>query len=550
MGVWKLASRREFLKLSGLGATSTLFLAPWAAAAAPTTISGPKMRAPEPNPKRGGTLRTAFGVTTQHFDLHQGASAYAVLCQLYNNLVILNLSDGIRTVIPDLAARWTVSQDGKIYTFDLREGVKFHDGTPFSSADVLVSFQRIITPPQGIVSQNRDLFNVVDKIDAPDAKTFRFVLKEPRVYFLELLADPSMVIYSKKSLDENQGDLRKVIAPGTGPFMFKEHKQAEKWTFARNPNYWDPELPYLDSLEMLHVPAWTDRGTAVLTGQADMSWNVSIETFGEGEKRKDIVSGKKLYNFGAYAVLFNCKKKPFDDPRVRRAIHLAVSRQDLIKAFQTQEPIDNTRWVPHGDKYALSTQEILKLPGYRADKSQDVPAARKLLAEAGYADGIKGVDLLVASVAPHSEILAPAFQDQLKRTLNIEAKIRVAERALLVQEQQQGNYGFVIDTPGHLLSDIVPLASDYFKTGGSRNWAKFSDPNFDRLLAQADSETDSGRRARLIRQMEDLLDQEPPWVMIGYTFHLPMWRNGVKGLALDRRVRAQWGRLDTAWMAS
>jgi len=282
----------------------------------------------------------------------------------------------------------------------------------------------------------------------------------------------------------------------------------------------------------------------------DRSWNVSIETFGEGEKRKDIVTGKKLYNFGAYAVLFNCRKKPFDDPRVRRAIHLAVSRQDLIKAFQTQEPIDNTRWVPHGDRFALSTAEVLKLPGYRADKSADVAAAKTLLAEAGYPDGIKGVDLLSASVAPHAEILAPAFQEQLKRTLNIEAKIRVAERAVLVQEQLAGNYGLVIDTPGHLLSDIVPLANDYFKTGGSRNWAGFSNPKFDGLLLLADSETDPAKRGRLIRQMEDLLDQEPPWVMLGYTFHLPLWRNGVRGLALDRRVRALWGRLDTAWMAS
>ncbi len=544
MGGRNHASRREFIKLVGVGTAGTLLLPPRAAAAAP--VSGPRMRAPEPNPKRGGTLRNAFGVTTAHFDVHQGANV-SVLCHMYNGLVTYNLGDGIKTIVPDLAARWTISPDGRTYAFQLREGVKFHDGTPLSSADVLASYQHIISPPPGIVSESKALFTVVDRIDAPDPRTFRVVLKEPRVYFLELLAQPAMVIYSKKSLDENQGDLRKVIAPGTGPFVFKEHKQAEKWTFVRNPNYWDPDLPYLDTLELIHVPAWTDRGTAVLTGQADMSWNVSIETFAEGEKRKDIVSGKKLYNFGAYAVLFNCRKKPFDDARVRRAIHLAISRQDLIKAFQTQEPIDNTRWVPHGDKYALPTAEILKLPGYRVEKSADVPAAKKLLAEAGYADGIKGVDLLVASVAPHSEILAPAFQEQLKRTLNIEAKIRVAERAVLVQEQAAGNYGVVIDTPGHLLSDIVPLAGDYFKTGGSRNWAGFSNPRFDRLLAQVDSETDPGARAKLIREMENLLDQEPPWVMIGYTFHLPMWRNKTKGLALDRRVRALWGRLDTAW---
>ena len=153
MGVKKRTSRREFLVVSGLGAASTMLLGS-RAAAAPAPISGPRMRAPEPNPKRGGTLRTAFGVTTPHFDIHQGATT-AVLCQMYNGLVTYNLADGIKTIIPDLAANWTVSSDNKTYTFGLREGVRFHDGTPFSSADVLASYQHIITPPSGIASCRR-----------------------------------------------------------------------------------------------------------------------------------------------------------------------------------------------------------------------------------------------------------------------------------------------------------------------------------------------------------------------------------------------------------
>ena len=115
------------------------------------------------------------------------------------------------------------------------------------------------------------------KVDAVDRLNVRFTLKEPQPYFLELFTPSSMIVYSKKALDENNQDLRKVIAPGTGAFMFKERKVAEKWVMVRNPNYWDPEIPYLDGIELLHIPAWTDRGTAVLTGQADYSPNVSLE---------------------------------------------------------------------------------------------------------------------------------------------------------------------------------------------------------------------------------------------------------------------------------
>src|SRR5437660_151204 len=171
----------------------------------------------------------------------------------------------------------------------------------------------------------------------------------------------------------NNLDLRKVIAPGTGAFMFKERKVAEKWVMVRNPGYWDPEIPYLDGIELLHIPAWTDRGTAVLTGQADYSPNVSLETHQEGLKRKDIV-GTVRYpgEFNSYQVHINNERKPFNDARVRRAINLAVSRQTLIQAFRTQEPIMLTRWMTHASEFASPMKELECLPGYRSDNTADL----------------------------------------------------------------------------------------------------------------------------------------------------------------------------------
>ena len=159
--------------------------------------------------------------------------------------------------------------------------------------------------------------------------TVRFNLNSPRPFFLNLLTPTNALIYSQKSLEENDYDMREVIAPGTGAFRFVEHLPAEKWVLERNPDYWDPELPYVDGIELLHVPAWSDRGTAVLTDQADMSWNVAKETWDEGMNRPESVQVNKLANFGAYWVFINNREAPFDDPRVRKAIHLAVSKQKL-----------------------------------------------------------------------------------------------------------------------------------------------------------------------------------------------------------------------------
>lgn len=569
-------SRRDFLRLAGVSTAATVI-----AACAPTTapqpgaVSKPAEEAepeatatpvptpapaeqvsetgidagfmrPEGEPKRGGILKTAFGVTVPHFDIHQGAGP-PTLGHMYNGLVRYNLVDGLRTIVPDLATGWEISDDGLTYTFSLREGIKYHDGEPFGSKDVVATFNRILNPPDGIVIPTRAEFSMLDSVEAVDDFTVQFNLNAPRPYFLNLLAATTYVIYSQKSLEENNFDLREVVAPGTGAFKFVEYQTAEKWTLERNPDYWDPELPYIDGIEMIHVPAWSDRGTAVLTEQANMSWNVAFETWQEGKNRPEEIGANKLANFGAYWVVFNNNKAPFDDPRVRRAVHLAVSKQDLIKAFATQEQINLTRWVPHGDPYATPQEELLQMPAYREDKTEDIETAMALLAEAGYPDGIEGVELLSASVAPHSELLAPAFQDQLKR-ININATIRVTERALLKDEQQNGNFQIVLDTYGHSLSDLSPRANLWWRTGGSQNFSSYSNPEFDALLDQIDVELDSEKRAELIAQAQDLLDQDPPWYLIGYTFHLPMWRSYVKGLELDNRLFAEWGRVETVWL--
>jgi peptide/nickel transport system substrate-binding protein len=519
-----------------------------AAPAPPTPVPATRqlLKAPEPNPKRGGTLKTAFGVTVGHYDFHQGGGG--PLVHAFDNLVMLNPQDGFKTIVPELAESWELSSDGKSYTFKVRDGVKFHDGTPFSAEDVVATYNRIVFPPKGMASGFRENFSAVDRIELVDRLTMRFILKYPWRPFLSALTGVNMVIYSKKHLEENNYDMRKVIAPGTGAFLYKEYRQAERWIFERNPNYWNPELPYVDRLELLHVPAWTDRGTAVLTGQADFSWNVSMETHEEGKKRSDIVNVRVLPHFGAaYLFQINNQRKPFNDPRVRRAIHLAVSRQNLIKAFATQEFITMDRWVSHANDYAMPFEELEKLPGYRPDKQEDVAEAKRLMAEAGYPDGFEA-ELMSADVAPHQQIMAPAIQDELKRTLNIRTKIRTAERALLSESLGRGDYDLQLSTDyGSDVADPELMWSLQLKTGASRNWSKYSNPKIDKILDQLQTTTDDPSRQRLVRDAMEILDQDPPFYLMGFADHLPMWRKPVKGIVANWR-HTLWGRFQTVWL--
>jgi peptide/nickel transport system substrate-binding protein len=527
--------------------------APTTAAAAPTTASTAAkpgfMRPVEGPPKRGGTLRIAGGtVTTPHFDLHQGATAHP-LTQLYNNLVRKDIPSGFKQLIPDLAERWEVSSDGKAYTFFLRGGVKWHDGTPFTADDVVATFERFITPPAGTTITVRSQVDMLQKVEKLEPSSVRMTLSRPASYFLEVLTTTAMIIYPKKALDDNAGDLRKVIAPGTGAFMFKDHKSGEKWTFVKNPNYWDPELPYLDAIEMLHTPQLTDRGSAVLTGQADLTWNASVDTWREGQNRKNEITVALIPNPGAHTVHMNNTKKPLDDKRVRRAISLAISRQNIYTAYKDQEPIFLGRWMNVASPHSQSLEEIQKLPGYRADKTQDLAEAKKLMADAGYADGFGPIELVSATAPWAAEIMAPAFAEELKRNLNITTKIRLIERGLLIEDYKNGTFDLLVETQFFSpVMDYTPAWNLYFKTGGSQNWSRYSDPEFDKLLDDLNNTVDPAKQDEAFKKGMDKLDQDAPFFVTGFTAHSPMWRNNVKGLSLDKRVHVEWGRNETAWL--
>src|SRR5216684_8645821 len=305
------------------------------------------LRAPEPSPKRGGILRWGGLANSTLYDLHQTGTIGNMGPQapMYDLLVQVDPVHWDK-VIPDLAQSWTISEDGLTYTFSLREGVKFHDGAPLTAEDVVASFHHILFPPAGVLSPRQGLFDAVQDVVATDALTVEFRLTEPRGYLLRGIAAGFNVIMRKKTLEENNYDLRRMpVYPGTGPFRHKSLEPGVVRRLERNPDYWNPGLPYLDGIEIYHLDVGPKTGAACLAHTIDFCF--AIDTISE-QKAKNIrgLHTARTYPHAPHGLWFNLKKKPFDDVRVRRAMYLVLDKAALTDAVQESIPqVKAVRWT-------------------------------------------------------------------------------------------------------------------------------------------------------------------------------------------------------------
>lgn len=516
----------------------------------PAALKPGFQRPTDGTPKRGGTLRITVPINPQHFDPHQGGITY-VNVNMYSHLLTREMPTGAKVIVPDLAERYEAAPDGKAFTFYLRDGVKWHDGTPFTSADVVATFNRIMSPPEGVVPIRKDIVNsAVEKVEAIDPLTVRFTLKQPVPWFLSIIILDDMVIVPKKALDENKGNLKKVVAPGTGPFMHKDAKPKEKWELVKNPNYWDAELPYLDGITFVHQQEMVERGTAVLARVSEMTFNTSTPVRLAAQKRDYVNTRLIPGGYQGITTFINNSRKPFDDPRVRRAMHLALNRQNIVKAFESQQPVDISRWVSVAAAgWAMPTEEVQKLPGYRPNKDEDVAAAKKLMAEAGYADGFGPVEMVTANTPQFAEILAPAFIDEWQRSLGITCKIRPVERSLLAEEYKNGTFDLLTETNYQVpFADPTAGWNSVFRAGGVTNFARYSNPEFDKLLDQLLVEMDENKRKELVNKGCDILDANPPIIYIGPGNNSPVWMKYVKGTGIEQQSLSVWGQQNTTWL--
>src|SRR5262249_28144378 len=286
-------------------------------------------------PRRGGVLLAIIGADPPSLDSHQ-ESTFAnieLVAPMYSTLLQLD-PYSYPKIIGDLAAEWKISPDGLTYTFKIRPGVRFHDGSPLPAADSRASSDKITFPPQGVLSIRKNAYTAVERVEAPDAGTVVFKLKFPSASLLANLASPWNVIYPKKYLDQDPNYFKTHVV-GSGPFKLKNYTHGATLEGERNPDYFVKDRPYLDGFKFFISTETTVRAAAIRSGRAYIEFRTMPQSEVEAIKKQlgDKVVVQDTPATGIFGIWANQTIKPFNDERVRKALTLGLDRYTMSRVL-------------------------------------------------------------------------------------------------------------------------------------------------------------------------------------------------------------------------
>jgi peptide/nickel transport system substrate-binding protein len=475
-------------------------------------------------PQRGGTLVYAVLGDPPTIDCH-AATSFASMHYLsphYSLLIKIDPSDTSK-VAPDVAQSWTESADKLAYTFKLRAGVTFHDGTPLTSADVKASFDRIRTPPAGVVSVRQSVYARIADIEAPDPLTVVFKLKTASPAFLATIASPFNCLYSAARLAKDPNAPSNEVM-GSGPFQFGERVPGAHWTGKRFEGYFDKPRPYLDGFRAVNTSSQS-LATALRSGQVMAEFRTmspAVRDQVQAGLGDDLKVYSRVYDF-LIVVAFNTKKAPFDDARVRRALSLGIDRWGGAQALAKVSSLSTVGATQRPESpWAASEAELTAYPGFGRVIAAARAEAKRLLKEAGQETlSLKLVNRNIAD--PYTS--AGIFLVDQWRQIGVTAEHAQVDVKTLTTAQRSGAFDATIDFLGENVDDpSIALARNISADVSSYNPSGFVDRTIDDLYAKIDSEFDPAKRKALVRAFEQRFLHEAyqvPFLWLQRTVGLP-----------------------------
>jgi peptide/nickel transport system substrate-binding protein len=436
---------------------------------------------------------------------------FRILMNVYDGLV--RYKDGTLQPEPALATDWTISDDGTVYTFNLREDVKFHDGSPFNADAVVFNFERMLDENHPYHDTGpfplSFFFSAVDTVTAKDDYTVEFKLKEPYAPFLSNLAYPTGLIVSPEAVKQYGKDFGRHPS-GTGPFKFEEWESNTRVVVSRNDDYWEG-APSLEAVVYRPITDANTRVAEMLSGGIDLMVEVPPDSLGQFA---DDPNFQVFEQAGPHLwfLILNAKEGPFADKRVRQAVNYAIDKKSLV-----ENVLQGTAEVAAGPTppaFAWAYDDKLQPYPYDPEK------AKELLKEAG----AEGAKLTFYVTEGGSGMLDPvamgtAIQADLAK-VGLDVSIETFEWNTFLSKVNPGLEGkadmaemaWMTNDPDTL--PYLALRTGAWPDKGGFNSGYYSNPKVDELLEKARTSTDQAERAKLYKQMQEIVYDDAPWVFI------------------------------------
>ena len=508
-------------------------------------------------PRYGGKFLSAGNEEVPFYDLHQTSlgGVYAAVAPAYNCLIRTSPYDPMALdIIPELADTWAFSDEGKTLTFHLHQGVKWHDGTPFSSADVQYTIERITHPPKGMVSPRGPIFvALIARVEAPDPHTVVIHGKGPSGLLLPLFANGWNVIIPKHIAEKDPVNALKTTVIGTGPFRLKEPPTSSLWKYERNREYFRKDLPFLDEIE-IHLITDPQALVTALLGKR-VFWS---DSFPHPNMDRDLSQSAAQQNphlvrssnsmLVVEHLTLQTEKPPFDDVRVRQALSEALQRE-AFGELGTQSGAVGTGNYPVGP-WGMPREMRGKLIGYGPDMAKRIAHAKELLASYEKEKGKIDWKKLKVQCATNIKFSCENGQimQQLLKKINVNVELDPMLLSQLRANEVSGNYLMSLLGAAMNFDDPIDTFSQLFVTNGGRWYQRRSLPALDALFEQQKFMADPEARKKVIGDMDTLAMNDAAYlVLLWPEFYHVRW-DFVKGWTHTPNLWSTNARMDTVWL--
>jgi len=504
-------------------------------------------------PKSGGILHMYHRDSPGSASIHEGASySFNIpLMPIFNNLVIFdqhiaqNSMDDIR---PELADSWAWSDDKKTLTFKLRQGVKWHDGKPFTSADVKCTFDMLMGKSQQKFRQNprKSWYDQIDDVVTNGDYEASFKLKRPQPSLLALLASGYTPVYP---CHVSPAEMR-THPIGTGPFKFVEFKANESIKLTKNPDYWKKDLPYLDGIEYTIVP---NRSTAILAfvaGKFDITFptEVSIPLLKDVKQQDPSAICVTAPLNVATNIIVNSSAPPFDNLDIRRALALSLDRKAFIDIlFEGQADIGGSMQPAPEGFWAMPKDMLESIPGYGPDLNANREEARKLMQKAGYGPEKHLAIKVSTRNIPIYRDPAVILIDQLK-SIYIDGELDVVDTAQWFPKIARKDYALGLNLTGNAVDDPDQSFYENYSCGSERNYTNYCNKDIEKLFDAQSQETDIEKRKKMVWDIDKKLQEDVARPIIFYGRSATCWQPYVKNITVMVNSSYNGYRYEDVWL--